>query len=151
MQEHHVAHRVRTPSVNRAQHPTARHLLIDVDEAVVRLRSTWRVEHREHDAAHDLHREEHHRRAAEDVPPLRADWHTVEHRVTKHPHDARAIIEPLHSMECHALEAGRKHRQVPSCKPGSRPLWISNCPSRMRHSNSKSPRGGGPDAREPSS
>ena len=155
MDEHHDAHRIRTPTVERAQHPAKRNLFVDVHEAFVGLRRAGRVDRGQHNAARDLNREEHHGRAAEHIPPLGVARHAMEHRLAEHPQDAGAVIEPAQTVECRALDhEGGLHfllRHASSCRPGRRPAKISRFSSAMRHWYSKSPRGGGPDAREPSS
>ena len=69
--EHQGDHEVGAPAVQRAQIPSERLLVVQVDQAVPRAIGGGRIDSREADASDYLQNEHDQRRAAEDVPPAR--------------------------------------------------------------------------------
>ena len=92
--QHHDAHGVRTPAVKGSEHPSHRDLLVDIDQALIRLGGTRHEQGRQQDPGHQLHDEEHQRGATEDVPPLRAPRHLVEHRVLGDRDQTSPVVDP---------------------------------------------------------
>jgi len=71
MNEHQGDHEVGAPAVQRAQIPSERLLVVQVDEAVPGAVGGWSIDRGQADAGDDLQDEHDQRRAAEYVPPAR--------------------------------------------------------------------------------
>ena len=69
--EHQGDHEVGAPAVQRAQIPSERLLVVQIDQAVPGAIGGWSIDSREADAGDYLQNEYDQRRAAEDVPPAR--------------------------------------------------------------------------------
>src|ERR1700735_1501620 len=71
MYDHQGDHEVGAPAVQRAQIPSERLLVVQIDEAVPGAIGGWRIDSSQADAGDHLQNEHDQRRAAEDVPPAR--------------------------------------------------------------------------------
>src|SRR5262249_8422874 len=103
----------------------------------------------EANARRDLQHEQRERRAAEDVPPARraARYGVVEDRGHR-TGEASSLLEPA---KCRTQRPSIVRSHTGLERVGSWPPRTQSAPSRTRYSYSNSPRGGGPEAREPSS
>src|SRR5262249_37770167 len=146
VQRHDGDHRIRAPEMQRAQEPAERSLEVQIEQALIRAVGRGDVDERETDARRDLQHEQRERRAAEDVPPARR---AARHRVVgAGPHRAAEASPPLEQAE-RETQGSASHTGLESV--GNWPPRTQSAPSRTRYSYSNKPRGGGPEAREPSS
>src|SRR5205807_58827 len=105
------------------------------------------VDERQADAGGDLEHEERERRAPEDVPPARGSpWHRMGGDGRDRAGKPRTGFEPAGDR---AQRCGDLRHHTGPARVGSCPPRTQSCPFRTSYSYSKSPRGGGPDAREP--
>ena len=144
-------HEVRSPSVQRANEPAERDLMVQRLQAAPRLVGGWHVHHREENAGRELQAEDDQRGAAEDVPPAgRVARHRMFRGVADRRRQLQAVIDPFGNRGDHAH--GGLSRSSAAFGPGvgSSPARIVTTPSSILIGYSKSPRSGGPEAREPS-
>src|SRR5439155_21975744 len=122
-------------------------LEVQIEQALIRAVGGRHVDERQTDAGCDLQRKQRERRAAEDVPPARrAPRNRMIHDRRDGATEARALLEPA---ECRTDPTLRAHTGLESV--GNWPPRTQSAPSRTWYSYSNNPRGGGPEAREPSS
>src|SRR5438477_422069 len=145
-------HRAGAEVVHTADDRAEGRTVTDELQRVVRRVGRRHVDHREADAGDDLHHKYPEGGAAEDVPP--SDWalELAGHGMTQHRHDAVLELEAFAKPARDATWELREGAQEPHpcftvgsgcCRTSSRsPLTC--------HSRSKSRRGGGPPATEPS-
>src|SRR5215469_316351 len=130
-----------------AKEPSQVRALVQIDEALVGLIRRRDIHEGETDPRRHLKDEEGKRRASEDVPEARG---TARNRVSEDGSDcrteARAVFQPFRNCGPELPGHHTGSLRVGICPPRT---W--SLPSRTAHSYSKRPRGGGPEAREPSS
>ncbi len=145
VERHHEDHGVRAPEMNGPQIPSKDGLVVQVHEALVRLVRRRNIDESETDPGDDLEHEEDHGGAAEHVGPARgAPRHPMLHGEREDPAEPRSLLEP-------AADRVEQGHHTGSDKVGIWPPRTQSSPSRIWYSYSNNPRGGGPDAREPSS
>ena len=148
VQRHHEHHPVGAPEMDGAQIRAERRLIVQVLKALVGLVGRGDVHERQADAGGDLKREERERRAAEDVPPARGSpWNRMGDGGRERFSEPRSDLEPSDDRAERLLHG---YHTGPA-SVGSWPPRTQSCPCRISYSYSKRPRGGGPEAREPSS
>ena len=149
VQRHHEDHPIGAPEMDGAQIRAERRLIVQVLKALVRLVGRGDVHERQADAGGDLKREERERRAPEDVPPARGSpWNRMGDGGRERLGEPRSDLEPPDDRAERAREL--RHQTGPA-SVGSWPPRTQSCFCRISYSYSKRPRGGGPEAREPSS
>ena len=149
VQRHDRDHRVGAPEMDRAQEPTERCLVVEIEQALIGAFGRGHVDESQADARRDLQHEERERRAAEDVPPARrAAWHRVIEGRRDRAAQARSFLQPG-ERRTDGPATVRAHTGLE--RVGSCPPRTQRAPSRTWYSYSNKPRGGGPEAREPSS
>ena len=89
--DHRVGHEV----VHAAQQPAARHLVLDVVDALPGGLRAGAVRGPQHHAGDDLHEEAEHQRAAPDVAPARAAGNVFVERVVHERAVAGAMVQPI--------------------------------------------------------
>ena len=94
--EHDGDHEIRAPSMQRAQKPAQRNIVVEELEAVPRLARGRRVNQRKQNAGHDLQHEQHRGGAAKDIPPAcAAGRNGMRRRVHGRLAEAEAMLEPV--------------------------------------------------------
>src|SRR6266850_1384544 len=151
VQGHHEHHAVGAPEVNGAEIPPERRLLVQILKALVGLVGRGDVHEGKTDPGYALQREEGERGAPEHVPPARGSpRNRMGDGGCERLGEPRSDLKPPDDRAERAREF-RHHHQTGPASVGSWPPRTRSWPSRISYSYSKSPRGGGPEAREPSS
>src|SRR5262249_14786186 len=137
------------PEMHGAQEQTERGLKVEIEQALICAVGGRHVDQRETDSRRDLQHEERQRRAAKDVPPARgaARDGMLENRGNCAA-EPRPLLEPL-QRRTDQRETFVAHTGLESV--GSWAPRTQSARLLTRYSYSNSPRGGGPEAREPSS
>ena len=163
--QHHHDHARPGVVVQRPQEPAERLLVVQVEQALVRLVGGRHVDQRQADAGDDLDHEQRHRGAAEDVPPAHRPGRLPGDGVPHHRQQGVAQTADERRASRPRRAASASWRAFPRVIEPFMPV-VPGCPAASdsaapgppaggpaarvtRQTQWKSPRGGGPEARSP--
>src|SRR5262249_55673727 len=145
-------HEIGAPVMQRAQEPAQGLLIVQVLQTGIRLVGRRDVDEGQTDAGHDLNEKTEERPAAEDIKPTAgAGRYRVAGGRGEQLADMDSLIDPQGNVTKHARFPFLAEPQRGSDNVGSWPPRTHSCPCSILYSYSYNPRGGGPDACEPSS
>src|SRR5215471_2346917 len=116
-------------------------------------RSRGHIDQRKQDSCHDLQNEYGQGRAAKHVPPASSiPWHGMFDHFANRRRKLEPAVKPLANTSNHDTHGGFSSVSSAMAAPGvgSSPAWMVTRPFSTLCGYSKSPRSGGPEAREPS-
>jgi hypothetical protein len=146
-------HEIGSPAMHGADEPTEGDVVIQGLQAAPCFLPRGHIHQREQDSRHNLQHEHRQRRTAEHIPPTGGiPRHGMIRDFANWPRKLEPMVEPGTDFLNHDAHGGLSPLSLAIDAPGvgSSPAWMVIRPFSILYGYSKSPRSGGPEAREPS-